>query len=55
MLQERSVSDKKEPTVDHKLLDQAIQKVLAYQPEKKPRAAKKNSGAACPHTKGDLN
>ena len=37
-----------EPKVDLKLLDQIIKKVLAYQPEKKPRAAKKNSGAACP-------
>ena len=35
-----------EPKVDLKLLDQAIKKVLAYQPEKKPRAAKKNGGAA---------
>ena len=44
-----------EPKVDLKMLDQTIKKVLAYQPEKKPRAAKKNSGATCPHTKGDLN
>ena len=49
------MTDKQEPKVDLKLLDQTIKKVLAYQPEKKPRAAKKNSGAACPHTKGDLN
>ena len=46
ILQERSMGDKKEPLVDHKVLDEAILKVLAYQPEKKPRAAKKNSGAA---------
>ena len=39
------MGDKKEPKVDLKLLDQTIKKVLAYQPEKKPRAAKKNSGA----------
>ena len=34
--------------IDLKLLDQTIKKVLAYQPAKKrkPRAAKKNSGAA---------
>ena len=35
-----------EPKVDKKLLDQTIQKVLAYKPIRKPRAAKKNSGAA---------
>ena len=40
------MTDKKEPKVDLKVLDLAIKKVLAYQPEKKPRAAKKNSGAA---------
>ena len=40
------MSDKKEPTIDLKLLDQAIKKVLAYQPEKKPRAAPKPGSAA---------
>ena len=40
------MSDKKEPKVDHKLLDQTIKKVLAYKPIRKPRAVKKNSGAA---------
>ena len=40
------MSDKKELTVDLKLLDQAIKEVLAYQPEKKRRAAKKKGGAA---------
>ena len=42
------MSDKKEPTVDLKLLDQAIKKVLAYQPAKKrkPRAAPNPGSAA---------
>ena len=40
------MTDKKEPKVDLKVLDLAIKKVLAYKPEKKPRVAKKNSGAA---------
>ena len=38
------MADKKEPKVDHKALDQAIKKVLAYQPKKKssgpPKAGK---------------
>ena len=35
-----------EATIDLKALEAITKKVLAYQPEKKPRAAKKNSGAA---------
>ena len=33
------MADKKEPKVDLKLLDEAILKVLAYQPKRKAKAA----------------
>ena len=41
------MTDKKEPKVDLKLLDQVIKKVLAYQPQRKPRAAPNPGSAAC--------
>ena len=40
------MADKKEPKIDHKVLDEAIKKVLAYKPKKKRKTAKENSGAA---------
>jgi hypothetical protein len=40
------MADKKEPKVDLKLLDEAILKVLAYKPKRKPRAAPNPGSAA---------
>ena len=38
--------EKKEPSIDHKVLDKTILKVLAYKPKRKPRAAPNPGSAA---------